>query len=246
LLRATDMTDQAPAERSSQSGDERLRCLLQQMPGFVAVLVGPNHIFEYVNDAYVTIAGPREFVGRSVREVFPELAGQGFYQLLDRVYATGEPFSARAMSIRLTGEDNDRYIDFLYQPIRDDQRVVSGIFVGGYDVTERSREQTYRDALVRLTDQLSDLREPDAIEFTAAEILGKTLKVSRAGYGTIDPVAETLHVLRDWNAPGVETLAGVVPLREYGSFIDSLKRGEFISISDVDLDERTACAASAL
>jgi signal transduction histidine kinase len=240
------MIDQAPAARSSQSGDERLRYLLQQMPGFVAVLVGRNHIFEYVNDAYVTIAGPREFVGRSVREVFPELAGQGFYQLLDRVYATGEPFSARAMPIRLTGEDNDRYIDFLYQPIRDDQRVVTGIFVGGYDVTERSREQTYRDALVRLTDQLSDLRDPDAIEFTAAEILGKTLKVSRAGYGTIDPVAETLHVLRDWNAPGVETLAGVVPLREYGSFIDSLKRGEFISISDVDLDERTAGAASAL
>jgi hypothetical protein len=55
------------------------------------------------------------------------------------------------------------------------------------------------------------------------------------GYGTIDPT-ETLHVLRDWNAPGVDTLAGVVHLRDYGSFIDSLKRNEFISIADVRLD----------
>jgi signal transduction histidine kinase len=62
----------------------------------------------------------------------------------------------------------------------------------------------------------------------------------------IDPDAETLEVVRDWIAPDVETLAGVLPLRAYGSFIDSLKRGEFIAISDVEKDERTADAADAL
>jgi signal transduction histidine kinase len=216
------------------------------MPGFAAVLTGPDHIFEYVNDAYLRIAGPRAFLGHSVREVFPELSGQGFYELLDHVYSTATPYSARATPIRLDGEDRERYIDLLYQPIRDDQGAVTGIFVGGYDVTESYREHTYRDAMVRLTDRLGDLSEPDAIEFAAAEVLGMALGVSRAGYGTIDPTAETLHVLRDWNAPGVETLAGVVPLREYGSFIDSLKRGELISINDVDLDERTKAAAGAL
>ena len=64
--------------------------LLQHMPGFVSVLAGPAHVYEYVNDAYVAISGPRQFVGRTVREVFPELAGQGVYELLDQVYATGE------------------------------------------------------------------------------------------------------------------------------------------------------------
>src|ERR1700727_51829 len=57
-----------------------------QMPGFVGVLTGPDHVFEYVNDAYVAISGPRPFIGRTVREVFPELACQGFYKLLERVY----------------------------------------------------------------------------------------------------------------------------------------------------------------
>jgi signal transduction histidine kinase/PAS domain-containing protein/ActR/RegA family two-component response regulator len=246
FVTAVEITDRVVSEATLRASEERQRHLLQQMPGFVGVLSGPDHVYAYVNDAYVTISGPREFVGRGVREVFPELAGQGVYELLDRVYATGEPFSASAMPLRLTGEEEDRYIDLLYQPIRNDLGAVTGIFVGGYDITERVREQVYRDALIRLTDRISDLVDPDTIAFVAAETLAETLKVSRVGYGTIDPVAETLHVGRDWNAPGVETLAGTVPLRAYGSFIDSLKRGEFISIDNVDLDERTASAAEAL
>ena len=87
--------------------------MLQQMPGFTGAVSGPEHRYEYVNDAYVAISGEREFVGRTVREVFPELVGQGFFELLDRVYATGKPFTARAMPIRLAGEANDRFIDLL-------------------------------------------------------------------------------------------------------------------------------------
>jgi signal transduction histidine kinase len=243
---ATETTEQVLANERREADATRLKQMLQQMPGFVALLTGPDHIYDYVNDAYVTIAGRRDFIGRGVREVFPELAGQGFYELLDRVYASGEPFSARALPLRLTGETDDRFIDFIYHPIRSENGAVTGIFVGGYDVTERVRAEAYLDALIRLTDRIGDLMDPDEIGFAAAEILGEMLRVSRVGYGTIDPIAETLHVQKDWTAPGVETLAGTVPLRAYGSFIDSLKRGEFISIADIDLDERTAPAAAAL
>ena len=246
LVTAVEITDRIVAEAALRASEERQRHLLQQMPGFVAVLTGPDHVYEYVNDAFVTISGPRQFVGRSVRDVFPELVGQGFYELLDQVYSTGESFSARAMPIRLAGEDDDRFIDLLYQPIRNARGSVTGIFVGGYDTTERVRMQSYRDALVRLTDRISDMTDPDTIAFAAAEMLGAMLKVSRVGYGTIDPEAETLHVRRDWNAPGSETLAGVLPLRQFGSFIDSLKRGEFVCINDVDLDQRTSAASAAL
>jgi len=86
---------------------------------------------------------------------------------------------------------------------------------------------------------------PD-LAFAASTILGETIGVSRVSYGTIDPDAETLTVDRDWLAPGVESLAGTLNLRDYGSFIDSLKRGEFIVIPDVEKDERTAAAAEAL
>src|ERR1700733_14529625 len=241
-----ETTARVLAERRQAAERERQRAIFQQMPGFVGVLTGPDHVFEYVNDAYVAISGPRTFVGRSVREVFPELEGQGFYELLDRVYATGKPFRAQAMPIRLVAENEDRYIDLLYEPIRNDGGEVTGIFVGGYDVTDRVRAEARRETLARLTDKLHDLTNPDDIAFTASEILGRALRVSRVGYGAIDPDAETAEVVRDWVAPGVETLAGVLPLRAYGSFIDSLKRGEFIAINDVEKDERTANAADGL
>lgn len=137
----TETTRQVLAERQAASERLRQQALLQQMPGFVAVLRGPSHVFEYVNDAYNVVAGRRDYIGRNVREVFPELVGQGFYELLDHVFSTGEPFTARALPIRLVGEDADRHLDFLYQPIRDASGAVTGIFAGGYEVSDQIRSQ---------------------------------------------------------------------------------------------------------
>jgi PAS domain-containing protein len=148
-----ETTARVLAERRQAAERERQRAIFQQMPGFVGVLAGPEHVFEYVNDAYVAISGPRTFVGRSVRAVFPELEGQGFYELLDEVYATGKSVTAQAMPLRLGAESDDRYIDFVYEPLRDDGRNVTGIFVGGYDVTDRMRAEARRETLVRLTDK---------------------------------------------------------------------------------------------
>jgi signal transduction histidine kinase len=142
LVVCTETTAQVLSERRMAAESRRQQLLLKQMPGYVGVLSGPNHVFDYVNDAYVAISGPRNFIGRSVRDVFPELQGQGFYELLDGVYASGEPFVARAMPIQLAGEDAQRFIDVLYEPIRGDDGVITGIFVGGYDVTEQVRAQT--------------------------------------------------------------------------------------------------------
>ena len=127
------------AEREVQANEARQRHLLKQMPGFVGVMTGPEHVFDYVNDAYIEIAGPREYIGRTVREVFPEIEGQGFFELLDQVYTTGEPFSAKGSPVQLDGETAPRFIDHIFQPIRNEDGVVTGIFVGGYDVTEQQR-----------------------------------------------------------------------------------------------------------
>jgi PAS domain S-box-containing protein len=136
---ATETTAKVLYDRSHSAERERQRLLLQQMPGFVGVLYGPTHIYEYVNDAYLALTGKRDFIGRTVRDVLPELKGQGFYELLDRVFATGEPYVAHAVPVRLEGESIDRFIDFLYAPTRDDDGNVTGIFVGGYDVSAAER-----------------------------------------------------------------------------------------------------------
>ena len=146
----------------------RQQRLLQQMPGFVAVLSGPTHVFTYVNDAYIAIAGPRDYLGRTVRDAFPELESQGIYEMLDGVYATGEPVHARALPIELAGETATRYIDLLYEPIRDAQDRVSGIFVGGYDVTDHVRMKSDLQASEARLRELSDSLAQQVEERTRA------------------------------------------------------------------------------
>ncbi len=107
-----------------------------------------------------------------------------------------------------------------------------------------ARERT--QVLLDLDECFNVTDDPVETAYRAAEALGRLLGVSRAGYGTIDLAAETVTIERDWNAPGVETLAGVLHFREYGSYIEDLKVGTTVVIADARLDPRTAPTADAL
>ena len=114
------------------------------------------------------------------------------------------------------------------------------------DITTQRADEARTRALLELDNRFRTLETGADLAYAAAEILGQALAVSRAGYGTIDPVAETITIERDWNAPGVKTLAGVLNFREYGSYIEDLKRGETVIFADAETDPRTAATADAL
>ena len=131
---------------------DRLYALFEHAPGLVAVAHGSDHVFALANQAYRNLVGERELIGRPVREVLPELVEQGFVDLLDTVYRTGEPFVGHAMPTRVGRSDpEERFFDFVYQPIRESDGAVSGIFAQGFDVTERvlfmSRQKLLLDEL---------------------------------------------------------------------------------------------------
>ena len=182
-----ETTDRVLADRRVAAEQERQGQLLKQMPGFAAVLTGPDYIYEYVNDAYVKISGQSDFVGRRVRDVFPELAGQGYYELLDQVYSDGKSVVRRGMELRLRGSDEVQFIDFVYEPIRDEKGEVSGIFVGGYEVTEVHRTAAaLRTSEARLRELNADL-ERQVIERTQAR--GRTWEVSPDLLGALNSKA---------------------------------------------------------
>jgi hypothetical protein len=119
--------------RKLGSERDKLQRLFEQAPGFMAVTRGPQHIFELCNRSYFRLIGERDILGRSVREVFPELDGQGFFEILDQAYSTGVPYVPTAAAIDLQREPGGalerRYLDFIYQPIFDDdgrQRSTAG------------------------------------------------------------------------------------------------------------------------
>ena len=134
------------ANLSLQAEGERLRRLFEQAPGFMCVLRGPEHRFELMNAAFLRLVGERDFLGKPAREALPEVAGQGFFKLLDRVYATGEPFVGRGLEITVQagpgGAPERRIVDFVYQPVTGTDGRVSGIFIEGSDVTEAHRTRT--------------------------------------------------------------------------------------------------------
>jgi PAS domain S-box-containing protein len=245
-----ETTERVLTRRAAVEQGERLAQMFQDAPSFMCYSTGPDHVFTFTNAAYQQLISHRNVIGKAVRDALPELAGQGFYELLDQVYSTGESYRGYAVTVTLQrtpdSAPQQRLLDFIYQPVRDSTGAITGIFTEGYDVTERKNAEIRREALVKMTDRIRDLESPNELAFAASTILGETLGVSRVSYGTIDHDAETLTVDRDWLAPGVESLAGTLNLRDYGSFIDSLKAGEFIAIADVDKDARTASAAAAL
>ena len=345
-------------------------------PGFMALVTGPDHRFELTNPNYQKVIGHREVIGRTVGEVLTDAVAQGYLDLLDQVYRSGEPHRAESARYAVQAEPGgkvvNRYVDFVFQPLKEDGRVW-GIFIQGMDVsdrhradqalalsearygalfaamatgfcviemkfdaadrpvdyrivegnkafeemtglvdpygrwvseiapgleqhwfdlyggvartgepvrfenpadifgrwydvqalrigqpgawqvailfnniTERKQSETRQNALLELNDAIRDLTDAGDIAQASAEVLAKTMGVSRAGYGTVDTVAETITIARDFNQPGVSSIAGVLSFRDYGSYIEDIKRGETVAIDDVARDPRTADTAEAL
>ncbi|MDB5702269.1 MAG: hybrid sensor histidine kinase/response regulator [Sphingomonadales bacterium] len=171
-----ETTAKVMADRRSADEQARQQRLLAQMPGFVGVVSGPDHVYQYVNDAYVRISERQNFVGRKFREVFSDLEGQAFAPLLDQAYSTGETFVARNMEIRLHGSVEAQWIDFVFEPVRDQAGSVTGVFIGGYEVTEAQRATAaLRESEARLRALNADL-ERQVIERTQAR--GRTWQVT--------------------------------------------------------------------
>jgi PAS domain S-box-containing protein len=115
--------------------------MLMNAPAMVAVLRGPEHVFEVANPMYMKAVGvQRQVLGKSVKDALPEVVEQGFINILDQVYQTGKPFYGNEVAIKLarkeTGELDDGYFNFTYQPIQRTDGSVEGIFVHAVDVTE--------------------------------------------------------------------------------------------------------------
>ena len=123
---------------------ERLAVAFRQAPAFLAVLRGRDYVLELVNDAYYRLVGHRDVIGRPLVEAIPEVRDQGFIEILDRVLATGEPFVGREIPIRLVraagapADDlEERFLDFVYQPLVEADGTRSRIIALGSDVTEQ-------------------------------------------------------------------------------------------------------------
>ncbi|MGJ7506030.1 hybrid sensor histidine kinase/response regulator [Variovorax sp. GT1P44] len=159
LVVCTETTQQVLTARQLADERNQLAQLFDQSPTFMALLRGAEHRFELANPAYLALVGGRPVLGRTVAEALPEAVEQGYVELLDQVFATGEAFVANGarFETRQTSDHPavDRFVDFVYQPLKDAEGQVTSIFVNGVDVTERAlAEQAMSESEARFRSAL--------------------------------------------------------------------------------------------
>jgi two-component sensor histidine kinase len=119
----------------------------------MCVLRGPDYRFELANTAFTALVGQRDLLGRPFREAIPEIVGQVYLDLLDKVVETGEAFVGKQMRIefeRRPGHGLEEvFVNFVYQPIFGEDGRVVGVFVDGNDVTNHVRAEKSQELLVR-------------------------------------------------------------------------------------------------
>jgi signal transduction histidine kinase/ActR/RegA family two-component response regulator len=218
----------------------RLAEAFAQAPSFLAVLRGPEHLFEYVNPQYQALLGNRPLVGRAAREAVPEVADQGFFEILDRVYRTGEPFVGRAVSVRLQRDPRgplaDVYLDFVYQPMRDADGRVVGILAHGVDVTEHQQSQQRDRFLLSLEEAIRSRSDATEIINLAALMLGAHLRVARCAYAIVTDDTQGFHVVGEFT-DGAQSALGRYRFSDYRSDLPTrLQADEPYVLDDVSAE----------
>ncbi|NTX41351.1 response regulator [Myxococcus sp. CA033] len=167
--------------RSIQEAHARLLTrVFTYAPVGICILKGPEHIFEFANAGYLRLVANRPVVGQPIAKALPELAGQGIFELLDRVIATGEPYIGRSLRLMMVsgegGPPREVFFDFVYQPMLDDEGRVDSIVVVAFDVTDLSNARREAEAGSRAKDEFlamlgHELRNPLAPILTALQLM---------------------------------------------------------------------------
>jgi two-component sensor histidine kinase len=152
LVVCTETTQAVQADRKRAETVQRWRRLFDQAPSFMCILGGPDHVFEFVNEAHKTLFGSQDWIDQPVRQAFPALAGQGLFEVLDQVYASGERRVMEATPLRFRrapdAPEEVHVLDFVCAPIVGDDGSVIGIFWQGVDITARKEAETHLRLMV--------------------------------------------------------------------------------------------------
>ncbi len=197
LVFAYDVTELIMSRKHLKRNAEMIKNMYLSSPAFVCTLIGPEYIYELVNESYQKLFGVRDFVNKPLLEALPELVGQGLDKILDNVYETGEIFLGTEMLVWVAYDEGlepaERYFNFSYQPIFDEDNQITGILVFGYEVTEQifSRRMRQEDA-----DRFKTLAEVMPQKMNTTDAAGN---VDYYNQQWLDYTQMNFEQLKDWD-----------------------------------------------
>lgn len=193
-VREQEARSEADAQR------HRLHDVLMALPALMATYRGPDHVFELVNPRYQQLMPTRHIQDRPIRQVLPELEGQGIFEQLDHVYQTGEPHfdpeQETWVDLNDTGRLEQRYFSVLFQALRDGEGRIDGLLNFAYDITEqvlarRQLQQLNQELETRVAQRT---QEAEAARAVAVEQRNRLLRLFSQAPAEINLFAGPDHV----------------------------------------------------
>ncbi|MFJ7441611.1 PAS domain S-box protein [Methylorubrum thiocyanatum] len=235
------------AARRAEAQARRLAALVEQSSDFIGI-ADEHGRAEFVNEAgrrLVGLASLEEARRHNIADYFePGDRAAVLDQVLPAVRETG--FWEGDLAFRNFATGAAVPVHHTIFSVRDAHGVVTGYGTVTRDLTERRRQESFRDALIAIGDRLQGCRDTAEMAAAGAEIMARTLGLDRAGYGTVDEPLEHVEIERDWTAPGVASVAGRHRFANYGEVRAGLEQGREVVIRDVTTDPRTAADPEAL
>lgn len=156
---AADVTDLVLAKQMVEQSEKNLRNMVLQAPVAMCILMGPKHVIEVANELMISLWGKpaAEVINKPVFEALPDARAQGLEALLAHVYNTGETYKAseRPVVLLRNGRLDTVYQNFVYEPYRDFDGTILGIFAITIDVTDHVlARQKVEDMVTERTQQL--------------------------------------------------------------------------------------------
>ncbi len=192
----TDIHDQKTAADKIKVSEERFRLLVQQAPVAICVVRGDNYVVETVNVRMAEFWGRtiEQVLNKPIFDVLTELSDQGFEQLVDNVYNTGERFVAQELPINLirNGKLENTFVTFVYEPLRDADGSITGVMALAHEVTDQVVARTKIEESEKKFHLLTDAM-PQKI--TNADAEGNVLFFNQQW---IDDTGLTFEELKDW------------------------------------------------
>jgi len=157
ILYSQDITDRVRTVRN-QAILAEVRSILENAPVAIRITRGREHRVEMVNARSRLLFPGRNIEGLSLRLALPELEGQGYFEILDRVFETGTPYEGKEMPVRFYHDKNNEiaegYFDIVYQPLFEIDGQVSGILSMATNVTQRVLDRHRLVEAIRQRDTL--------------------------------------------------------------------------------------------
>lgn len=141
LNMAIDVTEMVNNKRKLEESEKAFRTLIMQAPIGICLLRGEDFIVDIVNEEYLQLVDRKreEFEKQPIWKVVPEAKEQGFDIILENVRKTGIKYEGNEIPVALirNGILETFYLNFVYEPLFDDEGFVHSILVIVIDITQQ-------------------------------------------------------------------------------------------------------------